>query len=141
MRVRCEKMQWGYVGKHRVGIDGDVFVCINDGSVSLHEMMAINDRIRDAAKTLQVRFVLLDLSHSEAPSPEARKYMAKNPYVGIEAVAGYGAGRTLRVLSDLMRKAMVLLGNGGGRAEFRLFTTEADARHFLQSLRTKPTKP
>ncbi|HMY21800.1 MAG TPA: hypothetical protein PKA58_36000 [Polyangium sp.] len=141
MRVRCEKMQWGYVGKHRVGIDDDVFVCINDGSVSLPEMMAINDQIRDAAKTLRVRFVLLDLSHSEAPSPEARKYMSKNPYVGIEAVAGYGASRTLRVLSDLMRKAMALLGSAQGRAEFRLFTTEAEARLFLQSLRTKPLKP
>ncbi len=133
-------MELGYVGKHRVGIDGDVFVCINDGAISLHEMMTINGQIGDASNARGVRFVLLDLTRSEAPSPEARKYMAKNPYVGIEAVAGYGASLTLRVLSDLMRKAMVLLGRTQDRAQFRLFTTEVEARDFLDSLRMTSPK-
>ena len=133
-------MEWGYVGKHRVGMDGDVFVCINDGAISLNEMMTINGQIGDASKAGRVRFVLLDLTRSEAPSPEARKWMAENPYVGVEAVAGYGASRTLRILSDLMRKAMVLLGRNQDRAQFRLFNTEVEARDFLDSLRVASHK-
>lgn len=126
---------WGYVGKHRVQIDGDIFISINDGPVSLHEMQTITSQLRDAVETVGVRFYLLDLKRAEAPSPEARRWMTQNPYNGTKAVAGYGASRTLRILSDLMRRAMDLLGSKE-RSQFRLFETEAEARAFFDTLRT-----
>lgn len=128
--------EWGYVGKHRCRIEGDLFVSINDGPVSLVEMQTMMRQIDTAVQTQGVRFFLMDLTRADAPSPEARRWMAQNPYEGIEAVAGYGASRTLRFLSDLMRRAMDALHRSGHRrASFRLFGTEAEARTHLDALR------
>lgn len=128
--------EWGYVGKHRCRIDGDIFVSINDGPVSLVEMQTMMRQIEVAVRERGVRFFLMDLARAEAPSPEARRWMSQNPYQGIEAVAGYGASRTLRFLSDLMRRAMdALHGSARRRAPFRLFETEADARAHFDALR------
>jgi hypothetical protein len=131
--------EWGYVGKHRCRIEGDLFVSINDGPVSLAEMQTMMGQIEAAVQNQGVRFFLMDLTRAEAPSPEARRWMSLNPYQGIEAVAGYGASRTLRFLSDLMRRAMNALHRSESRrAPFRLFETEAEARAHLQQLRNAP---
>jgi hypothetical protein len=129
---------WGYVGKHRCRIEDDVFVSINDGPVSLVEMQTMMGQIEAAVQNQGVRFYLMDLTRSEAPSPEARRWMSQNPYQGIEAVAGYGASRTVRLLSDLMRRAMNALHRSPSRTSFRLFETEAEARAHLQQLRNAP---
>lgn len=132
--------EWGYVGKHRCRIEDDMFVAINDGPVSLREMQTMMGQIETAVETQGVRFFLMDLTRAEAPSPEARRWMSLKPYEGIEAVAGYGASRTLRFLSDLMRRALdALHGSSKKRTPFRLFDSEAAARAHLDSLRkTRP---
>jgi hypothetical protein len=132
---------WDRVGKHRYRIEGDVFVSINDGPISLTEMQTMMGQVQTAVETRGVRFFLMDLTRAEAPSAEARRWMAQNRYEGIEATAGYGASRTLRVLSDLMRRALdVLHGSSQKRAPFRLFETEAQARAFFDELRKTPKK-
>ncbi len=126
---------WGRVGKHSFCVEGDTFVTVNEGPISLAEMQTLMSKIEHAVENKGVRYYLMNLVRAEAPAPEARKWMAQNPYQGIDAVAGYGASRTLRVLSDLMRRAMELLDRGKNRTPFRLFGTEAEARAFLDTLR------
>ena len=131
--------EWSYVGKHRCRIENDMFVSINDGPVSLVEMQTMMTQIDEAVTKHGVRFYLMDLHRAEPPSPEARRWMSQNPYQGIEAVAGHGASRTLRFLSDLMRRALEALHRSPSKlASFRLFATEADARAHLEQLRTAP---
>ncbi len=127
---------WGNVGKHRFCVDGDTFVTFNDGPVSLAEMRTLMSKIEQAVQNDGVRYYMMNLARAEAPSPEARRWMAQNPYQGITAVVGYGASRTLRIVSDLMRRAMELLDRDKNRTPFRLFETEAEARAFLHILRT-----
>ena len=126
---------WAHVGKHKVRIEGDIFVSINDGPVSLGEMKAITEQLRKAVDERGVRFLMMNLMRAEAPSPEARRWMSQNPYQGVQAVAGYGASRALRFLSDLMRRAMDLLNPTNRRTPFRLFDTEADVLAYFDSLR------
>lgn len=132
--------EWGYVGKHRVRIDGDVFVTINEGPVALKEMCAIMDQIKHAVDHDGVRFLLMNLARAEAPTPDTRRWMTKNPYQGISAVAGYGANRALRFMSDLMRKAMDLLNPHNQRTPFRLFDTETEARAYFDTLRNSSSR-
>jgi hypothetical protein len=131
--------EWGYVGKHRTRIDGDIFISINDGPVSLVEMKTMMVQIDTAVEKQGVRFFLMDLTRAEPPSPDARRWMAQNPQSNVEAVAAYGASRTLRFMSDLMRRAMeVLHRSTPRRAPFRIFVTEAEARAHLNELRYAP---
>lgn len=131
-------VEWGNIGKHRVRIDGDVFESVNEGAISLKEMQAMMEQIHHGVEYRGVRFLLMNLAKAEAPSPETRRWMTQNPYRGINAVAGYGASRTLRLMSDLMRKAMSLLNPTAQRTPFRLFETEAEARAFFDTLRKSP---
>lgn len=126
---------WAYVGKHKVRIEGDIFVSINDGPVSLVELKTITGQLRQAVEGNGVRFFMMNLTRADAPSPEARRWMTQNPYQGVQAVAGYGANRALRFLSDLMRRAMDLLNSTNRRAPFRLFETEAEVLAYFDSLR------
>lgn len=129
---------WQHVGKHHFRIEEDIFVTINDGPISLVEMQTMMGEIQRAVEQRGVRFYLMNLARAEAPSPEARRWMAQSPYEGIQAVAGFGASRTLRFLSDLMRRAMDLLNPTKRRTPFRLFETEADARAYFDTLRKAP---
>lgn len=130
--------EWAYVGKHRMRVDGDIFVTINEGPVSLKEMQIITAHLKLTVDNNGVRFLLMDLARADAPSPEARRWMTQNPYQGIDAVAGHGASRALRFMSDLMRRAMDLL-NKARRTPFRLFDTEAEARAYFETLRKSST--
>jgi hypothetical protein len=130
--------EWGRIGKHRFCIEGDIFVSINEGPVSLEEMQAMMSILHCAVENDGVRYFLMNLTRAEAPSPEARRWMTQNPYRGIEATAGYGASRTLRILSDLMRRAMELLQRSAPPSPFRLFETETEARAYFTTLRLAP---
>ncbi len=130
--------EWDRIGKHRFRIEGDIFVSINEGPISLADMQAMMSKIEHAVENNGVRYYLMNLARAEAPSPEARRWMAQNPYEGIHATAGFGASRTLRILSDLMRRAMGLLDRDKNRTPFRLFETEVEARAFFGSLRSVP---
>ena len=119
------------IGRHRLRLEPpDLFIVINDASVSFEDAAALMERLEAFAKGKDCVLMLFDVTRASDIAPEARKLVvASLGKLPIAGVAMFGASFSVRVVSTLMTKAASLLYPSAPTACF--FATEADARAWI----------
>ena len=104
---------WIYVGKHACRLDEQTesFLVIFHGALTLEQFDAINALVRPALCEKRARFFILDVAELPAVPPEVRRRMgvSADPVVP-QATIIVGAGSAIRILANLVRRGLLLLG-------------------------------
>jgi SpoIIAA-like len=120
-----------------VRIEGDLIHVRNHRSMTVKDLQVLTElyeRVREEHGRL---FVLYDSSKSEGVERAARRSLTNvaNPRATADATAIFGASFAIRTLGNMIERAIVGLGKPSTGIKF--FTTEAEARAFLQQERRR----
>ena len=109
-----------------------------NGAHSLDEQHQIYDRIADYVRLNRPTLLLFDLRNATSLTAEHRRASGewwKKQQLESIALAHYGLGTIMRMMTGLIARAVELLS--GRRANLENFATEAEARAWLE--RVRPT--
>lgn len=124
-------VDWIFVSRHRLRVEGDVLFIVYDGEMTIEDYRTLHLLLDEAISHHGVRYQLMDLRRIEPLSPDVRREMAKvHSRSPIRAVASFGASASMRVVANLLGRAMELLGFKS-RVRFILFKTEEEARAWI----------
>jgi hypothetical protein len=124
-------MQATRVGASSVELEGDIIHVHWVGLPTLAELQQVYAAVAVLLDETGSRRVLFDVSRAEMPGADLRRYAAEwwRPRTGHVALASYGMGQALRVVLEMVRRAVELIG--GKKFNSANFTTEAEARDWL----------
>ncbi len=126
------KLEW--VGKHSIGLEGDMILFKTDGLLTvaeIHQIHAIAERLMAGRNDL---FVLSDASSAGGTEPDVRKLMVEwFQSHSFTAAATYGGSMITRAVSSLIMNAVRIVNKKIIPIAF--FKTEAEARRWLAGLR------
>jgi SpoIIAA-like len=125
------------VGDHWVRMDGDLIFLRIKGVVKLEDMKQF---LRLQAQVKRERgsvFVLYDSRENTGLDPAARKYATDHSDTDsrVNAAASFGAPFGMRVLVNMLNRALVMLHREGTLVQ--LFDTEEQARQYLDAERAR----
>lgn len=125
------------LGGHWVRIDGDLIFLRVKGVVTrvdMAEFMRLQTQIKRERGTV---FVLYDSRENTGLEPAARKYATDHATeeARVHAAASFGAPFGMRVVVNMLNRALEVLRREGARVQ--LFDTEEQARGYLESERAR----
>lgn len=125
------------VGDHGVRIDGDLIILSIKGVVTLDDMVEFMRLQVQVKRERGSVFVLYDSRQNTGLDPAARKYATDHADVDsrVSAAASFGAPFGMRVLVNMLNRALVMLHRDGTMVQ--LFDTEAQARQYLEAERAR----
>ena len=125
------------VGDHSVRIEGDIVFVRAKGVVKIEDMMQFLRVQAQVKRERGVVFVLYDSRENTGLEPGARKYANDHGEADsrANAAASFGAPFGMRVLVNMMNRALVMLRKDG--APVQLFDTEAQARQYIEAERAR----
>lgn len=112
-QVAGREDDWIYVGNHASRIDSEreTFITVFHGALTLEEHDRMDVLVRTALREKRVRFYILDVSDLPNVSPDVRRRMGANADpTEPEATIIIGAGSAMRILANLVRRGLELLG-------------------------------
>jgi hypothetical protein len=129
------------VGEHRIRIDGDLVFIRVKGVVELDDMMQFLRLQMQVKRERGAVFVLYDSRENTGLAPGARKYATDKAGADAraDAAASFGAPFGMRVLVNMLNRALTMLRKDG--TPVQLFDTEAEARQYLDAERARLRSP
>lgn len=125
------------VGDHSVRIEGDIIFLRIKGVVKVEDMMQFLRLQAQVKRERGLAFVLYDSRENTGLDPAARKYATDHAESDsrVDAAASFGAPFGMRVLVNMLNRALTMLRKDG--ALVQLFDTEAQARQYLEAERAR----
>ncbi|MDC0739967.1 STAS/SEC14 domain-containing protein [Polyangium mundeleinium] len=129
---------WSSLGAHRYRFEApDLFIVRVVGDVSLSDTQTMFERIEDLSeKAGRPIFWLSDISGLGQVTPAARKFPLKlDPTRWLRATVVFGGNFHQRLVANLVMKAIPLLRPSRQMRPLSFFTTEAEARAYVEEER------
>lgn len=125
------------LGGHAVRIEGDLIMMRVKGVVTLEDMKAFLHMQAEVKRDRGRVFMLYDSRENTGLDPAARKYATDHASDDsrVNAAASFGAPFSMRVLVNMLNRALTMLGKDGTRV--MLFDTEDEARRYLDTERRR----
>lgn len=129
------------LGGHWVRIEGDLVHLRVKGVVKVGDMAEFMRLQAQVKREHGAVFMLYDSRENTGLDPAARKYATDHASIEsrIDAAASFGASFSMRVVVNMLNRALEMLGREGARVQ--LFDTEAEARQYLESERRRLRPP
>ncbi|MFO0573253.1 MAG: STAS/SEC14 domain-containing protein [Polyangia bacterium] len=124
-------MQATRFGSSYVELEGDIIHVHWVGLPTLAQLQAVYAAVAELLDQTGSRRVLFDVRAAGLPGAELRRYAAEwwRPRAHHVALASYGMTLGVRVMMEMVRRAIELIG--GGSAKMINCGTEAEARAWL----------
>jgi hypothetical protein len=129
------------VGDHWVRVDGDLIILRVKGVVNLEDIKSFMRLQAQVKRERGSVFVLYDSRENTGLDPAARKYATDNSDADsrANAAASFGAPFGMRVVVNMLNRALVMLGRTGTFVQ--LFDTEDQARQYIEAERVRQRSP
>jgi len=126
------------LGTHSLEVNGDFILTHLNGQFTLADMQDFYALAEELTKQGPL-YILADMNRGGSIQAEARRYAVDNgSRVKIAATAVYGVNLVLKTILTLLARATALHNRAEDTVAF--FTTESQARAFLQTVRERNAK-